>query len=210
MYSNSVLVAECLLMSESATILITQALAFSKQPWIAQPGVIKGLLFTLTNCKLIWINLWSVNWAVLQSPEQTQWLRTAALLWPEISWGVTQSRVRGYWVLKCSEQDDRAAPLAFPWFRGKWSSSGLITFPAAQGNSSPSPQTGGEALPGPVENKKYREIRRWLLPVCAGSWTRAPMEAPDMNMGKKWFLLNLKQPGMAPWVATASWELVIS
>lgn len=32
MYSNSVLVAECLLMSESATILITQALAFSKQP----------------------------------------------------------------------------------------------------------------------------------------------------------------------------------
>lgn len=110
MYSNSVLVAECLLMSESATILITQALPFSKQPWIAQPGVIKGLLFTLTNCKLIWINLWSVNWAVLQSPEQTQWLRTAALLWPEISWGVTQSRVRGHWLLKCSEQDDRAAP----------------------------------------------------------------------------------------------------
>lgn len=205
MYSNSVLVAECLLMSESATILITQAPAFSKQPWIAQPGVIKGLLFTLTNCKLIWINLWSVNWAVLQSPEQTQWLRTAALLWPEISQGVTQSRVRGDWLLRCSEQDDRAAPL--PCSEGNGAAQGSSPSQQPKGTHlPPHRQVGEAALPGPVENKKYREIRRWLLPISAGSWTRAPMEAPDMKMGKKWFLLNLKQPGMAPWVATASWE----
>lgn len=149
MYSNLVLGAECLLMSESATILITLPLAFSKQPWIAQPGIIKGLLFTLTNCKLIWINWWSVNWAVLPTPEQTPWLRTAALLWLEISWGATQEQGEE---LLAPEVTSLTELLPLPCSRGKWSSSGLITFPAAQGNLCPSPQRGvGEAaLPGPV------------------------------------------------------------
>lgn len=77
-----------------------------------------------------------VNWIVLQTPVQTQLLRTAAFLWLEISWGVTQA---GWGVTDSSSAvTSLIQVLSLGCSRGKWSRSRLITFT----NLSHSPQRG--------------------------------------------------------------------
>lgn len=159
-----------------------------------------------------------VNWTVLQTPVQTPLLRTAAFLWPEISWGVTQALL----------QLDALLPLA--WSGGKWDRSELnhlhsslrelVSLPrvweglAAVLPNLPIQQQGQERegwekqlFQGLSKNKLGNGCSLFLQVLGLQHWWKYQHgETQVMKMGQKWFLLNLKQPGMASWLATASWE----
>lgn len=162
-----------------------------------------------------------VNWAVLQSPVQTQLPKTAAFLWLEISWGASQA---GWGVTHSWSLIELLPPACS---RGKWNRSELMTFTAAQGNLPRSQREGLEAvLPnlsvqqqgqeregwekqlfqGLSKSKKYREIRKWLSPVSAESWTIAPMEASAWGDTRHENGAEMVSLGMASWVAHVTWE----
>lgn len=111
------------------------------------------------------------------------------------SLGCNPSRVRGYPLLKCSDQLDTAAPAAL--VQGKMGQLRAHHLHSSLRELVSLPREGLQALlpnlsiqqqgqeregwekqlfQGLSKSKKHREIRKWLFPVSAGSWTIAPME----------------------------------